>query len=313
MENFRLGHEGLALWAIVTLLRDKLPEATYNQIRGHPTQVALSVQQDFGIFPGCLIRDFFKKWIAIARYRVQNFGDYSEALGGLGKEGALQFMEDVYHRESTVRQLGEATFEEHYQSFGAKLAVTGTNLETSKSHIFSSDTTPRFLVADAVRISMSLPIVFKPFILKTDEDVNRVKNPSEPLRDHYLRGVWVDGGLFNNLPLHVFDNEEPRGSPKTLGLRLELEHSTDINTLFKFLSVWPLKLGFLGAGESHISRTSGNFQHTIILDIRPLELLDFNPKKSTVRIVQQRAKETTLNYFGLSSVSAPFRPPPTLP
>src|SRR5438552_361185 len=66
-----------------------------------------------------------------------------------------------------------------------KLAVTRTNLETSKSGIFSSDTSGNFPVADAVRISMSLPLAYKPVAVRPEDDRGRA------FRDWH-HGLWVD-------------------------------------------------------------------------------------------------------------------------
>jgi predicted acylesterase/phospholipase RssA len=62
----------------------------------------------------------------------------------------------------------QATFREHYDWFRVELVVTGTNVETGKAGYFSHRTTPHLPVADAVRISMSLPIGFKPYVIRAE-------------------------------------------------------------------------------------------------------------------------------------------------
>lgn len=69
------------------------------------------------------------------------------------------------------------------------LYFMGTNLSTSFSEIFSAEHTPRVCVADAVRISMSIPLFFA------------AKRSS--------RGdVYVDGGVLDNYPIKLFDREK---------------------------------------------------------------------------------------------------------
>lgn len=71
--------------------------------------------------------------------------------------------------------------------FGEKLIVTATNSTLRRTEIFSLDTTPRMEIAEAIKISASLPVVYKPTI----------------------RGGhrYTDGGILNNLPLTHFIDE----------------------------------------------------------------------------------------------------------
>ncbi|SFM79850.1 patatin-like phospholipase family protein [Nitrosomonas communis] len=87
----------------------------------------------------------------------------------------------------------EATFadiEAMKQKRGFKsLYFMGTNLSTLFSEVFSAEHTPRTCVADAVRISMSLPLFFA------------TKRSS--------RGdVYIDGGILDNYPIKLFDRKK---------------------------------------------------------------------------------------------------------
>ncbi len=69
------------------------------------------------------------------------------------------------------------------------LYFMGTNLSTSFSEVFSAEHTPRTCVADAVRISMSIPLFFA--------------------SKRSARGdVYVDGGLLDNYPVKLFDRKK---------------------------------------------------------------------------------------------------------
>lgn len=69
------------------------------------------------------------------------------------------------------------------------LYFMGTNISTSFSEVFSAEHTPRTCVADAVRISMSIPLFFA------------------AKRSH--RGdVYVDGGVLDNYPIRLFDRKK---------------------------------------------------------------------------------------------------------
>lgn len=67
------------------------------------------------------------------------------------------------------------------------LYLIGANLSTGFAEIFSLEHTPDVPIADAVRISMSLPLFF-----------TSVRSPDGE--------VYVDGGLLNNYPVKLFDH-----------------------------------------------------------------------------------------------------------
>jgi len=111
------------------------------------------------------------------------------------------------------------------------LYTTGTNLTTQRTQVFSYETTPTMRVADAVRISMSIPLYFRAVLLDGQNHVvTGVPAPGQPVQ------VLVDGGLLANYPIDLFDKPrylpvghpaptpDARGNvynPETLGLRLD--------------------------------------------------------------------------------------------
>lgn len=87
----------------------------------------------------------------------------------------------------------EATFADIEAMKGKRgfksLYFMGTNLSTSFSEVFSAEHTPRVCIADAVRISMSIPLFFA--------------------AKRSVRGdVYVDGGVLDNYPIKLFDREK---------------------------------------------------------------------------------------------------------
>jgi NTE family protein len=69
-----------------------------------------------------------------------------------------------------------------------ELYVLGTNLSTHFSEVFSHEKTPEMPIAQAVRISMSIPIFFAS-------------------RKSARGDVYVDGGVLANYPVKLFDRE----------------------------------------------------------------------------------------------------------
>jgi len=87
---------------------------------------------------------------------------------------------------------GEATFTD-FQKLGHKdLYVVSANISKLEVAVFSAETTPDFPVADAVRMSISIPLYF---------EVMRFNGKVIGEGDYY-----VDGGILMNYPLHIFDH-----------------------------------------------------------------------------------------------------------
>lgn len=84
----------------------------------------------------------------------------------------------------------EATFLQVQQQKAARgfrdMYFMGTNISTHFGEVFSHEHTPRMCVADAVRISMSIPLFFT--------------SRRSPRGD-----VYVDGGVLDNYPIKIFD------------------------------------------------------------------------------------------------------------
>ncbi len=76
------------------------------------------------------------------------------------------------------------TFKELYNNTGSKLIVTGTCINDASIHFFSVDKTPDMEVLKAIRITISIPIFFKPF--------------------NHENKIWIDGACINNYPIDIF-------------------------------------------------------------------------------------------------------------
>jgi predicted acylesterase/phospholipase RssA len=229
----------------------------FDKLIPHWKDFAVNFKSDWGLFAGFAARDLFDKLL-------------SDRMPP-GADGKPQ---------------KNIPFEAHYQHFNVELLVMGTNLLTGKSQVFSHVDTPWVPVADAVRISMGIPFVFKPVVIQKD-DPSVAGHPE-------MRGCWVDGGLLNNTPFREFD-DRPGDNPKTLALRLEIDSDLpDIQSVGNFFSSY-LKLALGGPGESYI--TSSHAFQAIVLDTTGLSLLDFASKQSMVKRVGDAAYKSVGAYF----------------
>jgi NTE family protein len=106
------------------------------------------------------------------------------------------------NENSTFNDLRNRKFKDLY--------LIGTNLSTGFSEVFSADHTPRTRVVDAARISMSLPLFFR-----------AVRN--------FRNDVYVDGGVFNNYPIKLFDRKKYVTKTKLKSHAVETEYYKPIN------------------------------------------------------------------------------------
>ena len=100
------------------------------------------------------------------------------------------------------------TIAQLYLDHKIKLVIVGTDMNISKSRYFSPDALDEddqtISIRKAIRISMSIPFMFEPVL--------------------HQGHLHVDGGVLDNFPLFVFDQEQPnKPDSKVLGLRILTE------------------------------------------------------------------------------------------
>jgi NTE family protein len=106
-------------------------------------------------------------------------GDYFRDWAG------AMIAEKTGNGESTFNDIAGMKEQEGFRD----LYFMGTNLSTNFSEVFSAEHTPRMCIADAVRISMSIPLFFA--------------------AKRSLRGdVYADGGVMDNYPVKLFDRQK---------------------------------------------------------------------------------------------------------
>lgn len=106
--------------------------------------------------------------------------------------------------------IDDLTFTELYNYTQKKLVVIGTNFSQCTEEVFSLETTPSMSIVTAIRISMSVPILFTPVL--------------------YNSAYYVDGGIKNNFPIKYCN----KGT--TLGIYIKTAHKiTEISSVFTVL------------------------------------------------------------------------------
>ena len=103
----------------------------------------------------------------------------------------------------------DINFLDHYKLTNKKLTIIGTNYSKGKEVAFNYETCPTMSVLTAIRISISVPIIFEPVLFNDD--------------------YYVDGGLTNNFPLN-------HCNPKTtLGIYIKNSCCNNMNDILELV------------------------------------------------------------------------------
>lgn len=193
--------------------------------------------------------------------------------------------------------------------------LIGSNLSTGYSEVFSYEHTPRMCVADAARISMSIPLFFAAIRgMRSD--------------------IYVDGGLLDNYAVKVFDRtkyvktnlvrteyyeeinkalkEKTRKitdyvyNQETLGFRLDNETEIamfrdnaepqirDIKDVFDYTSAL---MNTLIDFQNNVHLHSDDWQRTIYIDTLGVSSINFNIDDETKQALVESGKKHTKKYL----------------
>jgi len=167
----------------------------------------------------------------------------NQAFGLFEGEVLRLLIEDLIYKKTGIAHL---TFAELHQvkleqpEQFKDLYMMGANVNTYQAKIFSWEHTPEVIISDAVRISMSIPIIFMP------HQVYVKKMGLRTLDESQENDLYVDGGVTDNYPLFIFDYHDylpanlksatqpglptRAANPMTLGLMLASKEKHDYLT-----------------------------------------------------------------------------------
>lgn len=136
--------------------------------------------------------DFLKKEIGEISGNIECLRRFTRKFGWYSSEYFYNWLKDTIARYCNGN--GMATFQDFKDKNFRELYVVATNISKYTGEVFSYKNTPNTSVADAVRMSMSIPLFF------------------EALRyngEHFGEGdYYADGGIFYNYPTYIFDSIE---------------------------------------------------------------------------------------------------------
>ena len=100
----------------------------------------------------------------------------------------IKFLTDLLKEFMRLKNIPRnITFKQLFEKTQSKLIITGTCVNDYNIEYFSVDNYPDMEIFKAVRISISIPFLFKPY--------------------KYDNKLWVDGGVMNNYPIEIFKDK----------------------------------------------------------------------------------------------------------
>lgn len=169
------------------------------------------------------------------------------------------------------------------------LYVLGTDISSTSSCVFSYETTPDMEVAEAVRISMSVPLLFES--IKSNCNCSNSDNER----------IYIDGGMLYNYPLTLFDNQYPL--EETLGICFSpTPKPTKIENIVDFISC---ALSCSGIVQHKLFLSSpDNIKRTISIPTADVSAFDFNirPGDPTHQFLCDQGYQAAEIYFSLLNV-----------
>jgi len=203
---------------------------------------------------------------------------------------------------------GRATFRDLVEKYQARhfkrLYVFGTNLSQPAVQKFSYETTPDVAVADAVRISMSIPFFFE----------------ARYYEQNGSNDAYCDGGVLNNYPIDTFDEQRTAVDPdsrqqmlhrtpnqETLGFHFEnpSQAASPIDSLRSFTG--GVIDALLDIQDILLKTNPGDERRSVFINDLGVKFTDFELSDQTKRALIDQGRIATTEYL-----DKPQRPLPEI-
>ncbi len=150
------------------------------------------------------------------------------------------------------------SFKQVFEKYGIDLVITGTNVDRQKAVYFNHTDYPNMPIRLAIRISMSIPYVFRSIYFDGD--------------------YYVDGGVLDNYPIWYFKDIE-----KTLGFKLVNDNEKRDDQIYhvdnRIRNIKGFSINLLNSILHQIERLhvkSNYWKHTITINSLGVKTMDFN-------------------------------------
>lgn len=228
-------------------------------------------------------------------YRLVNsYGWYSSKYfyDWVKEQISLQFDASKKLPPYTFRDFNNSSIHKDNRPF-LDLYIIGTDISNKTSKVFCYENTPDMEVAEAVRISMSIPLFF---------EANKV-NTYDTTGDHFTH-IFSDGGVMRNYPINLFDSTEFNSELKngvnmeTLGSRFKAKvEYKEIDSLIKYIE--NMFMAFTKIQLDSYENSPSDIMRSIEIDTGTVSFVDFNitPNDKTYNFLYEQGYSAADEYF----------------
>lgn len=187
-----------------------------------------------------------------------------------GYDDASLFMKIVENAMERKHQSRTLTFSQLHENRGKRLVVTGSNVNKGIPCYFHYLSSPDMVILEALRISISLPILFTPILHKGD--------------------YYMDGSLYDHYPADFAEKFVQNADLGGMRIEIIKEHPTDnfVNVMFCAL------LGYIRKQPIHGKAYTVNMP-SVEIEGAVVNPLDFALSIDDRRHLFARGYETTVN------------------
>ena len=192
---------------------------------------------------------------------------------------------------------------------GKQLSVVGTDLSTQSTFVMNGVNTPNMRIADAVRVSMSIPLYFA--AIKRLEGVScESKRLFSALRKE---GVFVDGGVTWNYPIDLFDDKASCAASSHVGNEYVAGKWYNMETLGLKLGacggpvrcdIWNVKdyvkvlLNYMLESANNVHLHKNDWHRTVFIDSCGVAATDFDLPNEKIEQLVESGRQGTSKYLG---------------
>jgi NTE family protein len=225
----------------------------------------------------------------------------SKKYGWYRGEKITDWINNLLHKKTgitniTFQQLFELSRKDkRYKN----LYVTATNLSKQNWQTLNYKTFPQMRIADALRISASIPIYYTAIFMA--EDGTLYNKPQKNVKT----SIMADGGFLANYPIQLFDDTYEKSA--TLGLRLDNDNQIKNNDSSKY-ELAPYEINdfrdYIGAfytlvleSLNRIELTEDDWKRSVFISTCNIGPKVKKLKKSEVEVLVTSGYTATLDYL----------------
>lgn len=210
-------------------------------------------------------------------------------LSSYGLDSGNNFMNFLKKTLYMKYQQHDITFSELTKRCGKNLVVCAANITTEETEYLSVDTTPDLSVLLAIRMSISIPLIFSPI--------------------EYNDCYYVDGGIYESFPISYI-NQFKDPLKDTLGINICYPISNTLQaskkpSFFDYIS--QLMNTIVTKANAHhkisdkIKIINIDFQDSTVFSSFSFETMSFSINEATILEFIQKGYDTTRIHFGLQT------------